>query len=172
MNKIALTLLSAITALGFTSCDKAKEEVAGAEAKAKALAAEATAKAKAAAPDLQAKATEALNSAKTAGAGALTKGGELLDTAKDWGLEKMGVPEADGLLDGFKSLIDEAKTTVQGGMNGEKASALKGKWDTLYTKANETITNLAPDKQEKLKAILAMVKTKWDELMAKAGTAQ
>lgn len=170
----SIPLLSVIAALGLSSCDKVKEAEAAAREKAAALATEAKAKADAAMPDLKDKATAALDSAKAAGAGALAKGGSLIDSAKDWGLEKMGVPEADGLLAGFGTLIAEAKTAVQGGMSGEKATALKAKWDDLYAKSTDTIKNLAPDKQEKLKAILATVKAKWDELMASSagGTAQ
>lgn len=170
----SIPLLSVIAALGLSSCEKAKEAEAAAREKAAALATAAKATADAAMPDLKDKATAALDSAKEAGAGALAKGGSLIDSAKDWSLEKMGVPEADGLLAGFGTLIAEAKTAVQGGMSGEKATALKAKWDELYTKSTESIKNLAPDKQEKLKAILATVKAKWDELMASSagGTAQ
>lgn len=175
MKTTTITLLAAAAAFGFTACDQAKETADAAAAKAKSAAAEAAAqtkevaaKAEASIPDLKAKAAGALETAKAAGNDALAKGGDMLATAKEWGLEKMGVPEADGLLDGFGLLIAEAKTAVQTGMTGEKATALKAKWDELYAKSSETIKNLAPEQQEKLKAILATVKAKWDELMAKS----
>jgi hypothetical protein len=170
----SISLLSIIAALGLSSCDQAREAEAAAREKAAAVAAEAKAKATAVMPDLKDKAAAALESAKEAGAGAIAKGGDLIDGAKDWGLEKMGVPEADGLLAGFGTLIAEAKTAVQGGISGEQAAALKAKWDALYAKSAETIKNLAPDKQEKMKTILDSVKAKWDELMAssKGGTVQ
>lgn len=171
----AITLITAAAALGLSACDqakvsaeKAKAEAAEAVAKAKEATADATAKAEAAMPDLQAKAAGAVDAAKAAGAEAIAKGGDMLDTAKEWGLEKMGVPEADGLLEGFKTLIEEAKVAIQSGLTGEKATALKAKWDELYAKSADTIKNLAPEKQEKLKAILATVKAKWDEMMTKA----
>jgi hypothetical protein len=179
MKTTAITLITAFAALGLSACDRATESAAQAADKAKAEAAEAVAKAKkatadatarteAAMPDLKAKASNAVDAAKTAGADALAKGSELLGTAKEWGLEKMGVPEADGLLDGFKTLIDEAKMAIQGGLTGEKAAALKAKWDELYAKSADTIKNLAPEKQEKLKAILETMKAKWEEMMKKA----
>ena len=175
MKSTTITLLAAAAAFGFTACDKAKETAAEAAAKAKGAAAEAAAqgkeiaaKAESSIPDLKAKAAEAVETAKAAGNDALAKGGDMLATAKEWGLEKMGVPEADGLLDGFGLLIAEANTAVQTGMTGEKATALKAKWDELYAKSSETIKNLAPEQQEKLKAILATVKAKWDEMMAKS----
>lgn len=178
MKTKTLTLLTAAS-LGLTACDQAKDTAAEAAAKTKAAAAEAAAKAEAAAPALKEKAAAAMESAKEAGAGALesaksagsealAKSGSMIDAAKEWGLEKMGVPEADGLLEGFGTLIAEAKASVASGMNGEKATALKTKWDELYAKSTDTIKNLAPEQQEKMKAILATVKTKWDEMMAKA----
>jgi hypothetical protein len=178
MKTSTLTLLAAAS-LGLTACDQAKDAAAEAAAKAKAAAAEAAAKAEAAAPDLKEKAAAAMDSAKEAGAGALdkvkaagsdalAKGGNMIDAAKEWGFEKMGVPEADGLLEGFGTLIAEAKAAVASGMNGEKAAALKAKWDGLYAKSADTIKNLAPEQQEKMKAILATLKAKWDELMAKS----
>lgn len=175
MKTSAIALITAAAALCFTACDqakvsaeKAKAEAAEAVAKAREATADATAKAESAMPGLKAKAAGAVDAAKTAGADALAKGGELLGTAKEWGLEKMGVPEADGLLDGFQTLIEEAKVAIQGGLTGEKATALKAKWDELYAKSSGTIKNLAPEKQEKLNAILATVKAKWDEMMTKA----
>ncbi len=195
MKVTTITILAA-AGLGLTACDQAKDAASEAAAKTKAAAAEASAKADAAMPDLKAKAAnavdsakaagaealdsakaagaEAMDSAKAAGSDALAKGGSMIDSAKEWGLEKMGVPEADGLLEGFGTLIGEAKAAVAGGLSGEKAAALKGKWDALYAKSTDTIKNLDPAKQEKLKAILATVKAKWDELMSKAqnGTVQ
>jgi hypothetical protein len=180
MKTTVITLITAAAVLGLSACDqqaresaaqaaeKAKAEAEAAVAKAKEATADAAAKAESSLPDLKAKAAGAMEAAKTAGNDALAKGGELLGTAKEWGLEKMGVPEADGLLDGFKTLIEEAKVAIQGGMTGEKATALKAKWDELYAKSADTIKNLAPEKQEKLKAILATVKAKWDEMMQKA----
>lgn len=182
MKTNTILLLGAAAALSLTACDQAKDAAAEAKAvaaKAQAAAAEATAKAEAAMPGLKEKAAAAMDSAKEAGAGALdsakaagsdalAKGGSMIDSAKEWGLEKMGVPEADGLLEGFGTLIGEAKAAVAGGMNGEKAAALKAKWDELYAKSADTIKNLDPAKQEKLKAILATVKAKWDELMAQS----
>lgn len=176
MKTKAISLITAAAAvLGLAACDQAKEsaekakaEAAAAVAKTKEAAADAAAKAEASLPDLKAKAAGAMEAAKTAGSDALAKGGELLDSAKEWGLEKMGVPEADGLLDGFKTLIDEAKAAIQSGLTGEKATALKAKWDALYAKSADTIKNLAPEQQEKLKGILATVKAKWDEMMKKA----
>ena len=175
----AITLLAAAAALGLTACDKAKEAAADASTKAKAAAAEAAAKAEAAMPGLTEKATAALDSAKDASATALddakaastdvlAKGTSMIDAAKSWGLEKMGVPEADGLMEGFGTLIGEAQAAVATGMNGEKAAALKAKWDALYASSADTIKNLDPAKQEKLQAIIATVKAKWDELMTKS----
>ena len=168
MKSTAQLIVTAAAALNLSACDQAKD-----------AAAEASAKAEAAMPALKDKATAAMDAAKNAGSGALeqakaagaeamAKGGSMIDAAKEWGLEKMGVPEADGLLEGFGTLIAEAKVAVAGGMNGEKAAALKTKWDELYAKSSETIKNLAPEQQEKLRAILATVKAKWDELMAKS----
>ncbi len=171
MKITTITLLSA-AALGFTACDQAKD----AAAEAKAAAQTAAAKAEAAAPDLKAKAASAMEAAKEAGADALDKakaaGGEAFDKSRDmaasvmdWTKEKLGIPEADGLLDGFKGLFEEAKAAVSSGMTGEKATALKAKWDALYAKSSDTIKNLSPDQQGKLKSILAVIKTKWDELL-------
>jgi hypothetical protein len=172
-------LLSAVAVLGFTACDQAKDAATQAADKAKAAATEAADKAKAAtaeavdkakaeAPDLKSKLSAAAAEAKAAGADALAKGGDMLDTAKAWGLEKMGVPEADGLLEGFGKLIEEGRAAVASGMNSEKATALKAKWDEQYAKASEAIKTMAPEQQEKMKAILAKVKAKWDEMLTKA----
>lgn len=166
--KSTLPLLLAAATLSLTACDQAQKAAAEAEAKAKAAAAEAKAKTEAAMPGLKDKANEALNSAKEAGAGALDKGKEMAGAAMDWTKEKLGIPEADGLLEGFQALFAEAKTAVSEGMTGEKATALKAKWDTLYAKSADTLKNLAPEQQEKLKGILATIKAKWDELMEKS----
>ncbi len=175
MKTTTITLLAAAAAFGFTACDQAKETAADAAAQARSVAAEAAAqskeiaaKAESSFPGLKAKAAGALETAKAAGNNALAKGGDILHNAKDWGLEKMGVPEADGLLDGFGLLIKEATTAVQTGMTGEKATALKAKWDKLYAKSSEAIKPLPPEQQEKLKAILATMKAKWDELMTRS----
>ncbi len=179
MKTTAITLITAAAALGFAACDratesapqaadKAKAEAAQAAANVKEATADAAARTEAAMPGLKAKASEALDAAKAAGSDALAKGGEMWGTAKEWGLEKMGVPEADGMLDGFKTLIDEAKTAIQSGLTGEKAAALRSKWDELYAKSADTIKNLAPEKQEKLKAIMETMKAKWEEMMKKA----
>lgn len=176
--KNTLRILLTAGAFGLPACDQAKDAAAEASAQAKASAAEASAKAEAAMPNFKQKATEAMDAAKEAGAiafdkakaagsKAVTKGSSAIDSAREWGLEKMGVPEADGLLEGFGILIAEAKAAVSSGMNGEKAAVLKAKWDTLYAKSADTIKNLDPARQEKLKAILASVKAKWDDLMAK-----
>lgn len=181
MKTTALFLL-ATAALGLTSCDKAKDAATEAAAKAEAAAAEATvrtreaaAKAEGAMPELKEKANAALDAVKEAGAGALEKGKEALDKGKelagaamDWTKQKLGIPEADGLLDGFKALFEEAKTAVNSGMTSEKSTALKAKWDELYAKSSDTIKTLAPEQQEKLKAILTTIKAKWDELMEKS----
>ncbi len=177
--KTTLTFLTVAAAISLTSCDQAKDAAAEATAKAKAAATEATAKAQAAAaeaktkaegamPDLKAKATAAMEAAKEAGAGALDKTKELADAAGDWTKQKLGIPEADGMLEGFHALFAEAKTAVSNGMTGEKATALKAKWDDLYAKSSESIKNLAPEQQEKVKSILAAIKAKWDELMEKS----
>lgn len=179
MKTTTQVFLSALAVIGLTSCDQAKEAASQAADKAKAAATEAAEKAKAAtseavdkagvvAPDFKDKLNAAAAEAKAAGAGALAKGSTMLDTAKTWGLEKMGVPEADGLLDGFGKLIEEGRAAVASGMNSEKASALKAKWDVQYAKASESIKTMAPEQQEKMKAMLAKVKAKWDEMLTKA----
>ena len=167
MKNIALTLFTAAAACGLTACDQAKDAYADASAKAKEAAIEAKAKAEAAAPGLKEKATAALDSAKDAGAGAFDKTKEWANAAGDWTKQKLGIPEADGLLEGFQTLFVEAKTAVSNGMTGEKATALRAKWDAQYAKTSESIKNLAPEQQEKIKSVIAVIKTKWDELLAK-----
>ena len=182
MKTSPLTILAVAAAMAFTSCDKAKEAAVEAETKAKAAAKAAEAAAAAAAekaksstekmkealPGLKAKATDVLESAKNAGAGALHKGKEMADSAVDWSKAKLGIPEADGLLEGFMGLFNEAKTAVNDGMNGEKATALKAKWDEMEVKASETMKTLGPEVQAKFKPILETIKAKWDELMKKS----
>lgn len=173
--RLILPFLTAAAAVSLTACDEAKD----AAAEAKKAAAEAAAKAEAAAPGLKAKASEALEKAeeagasalekaKAAGAGAFEKSKELLGDASDWTKQKLGIPEADGLLDGFKHLFEEARTAVSNGMTSEKAAALRAKWDAAYASATERMKTMAPEHQEKLKAALATVKAKWDELLEKS----
>ena len=159
MKTTTLTILAAAAALGLSACDQAKEVTAEAkeaaitaEAKAKAMAEAAAAKAgsatdklEAALPGLKAKAADAMAKAKTAGGEALKKGREMADAAADWTKAKLGIPEADGMLEGFHSLFAEAKEAVNTGMNGEKATALKAKWDVLYAKSAETMKKLGPE---------------------------
>jgi len=188
MKKTTLTLLAAAAALGLSACDQAKEATAeakeaavAAEAKAKAVAEAAAAKAgsatdklEAALPGIKAKAADAMAKAKTAGSEALDKSKVMADAAADWTKAKLGIPEADGMLEGFHALFAEAKEAVNTGMNSEKASVLKGKWDTLYAKSAETMKNLGPETEAKLKPILDTIKAKWDELLekSKGGTVQ
>lgn len=166
MKAIALTLAAA--AITLTSCDQAKDAANAAATKAKAAAAEVKAEAEAAAPDLKAKAANAIDAAKAAGAGALddakAKAGELAD----WTKAKLGIPEADGVLDGFRTLFDEAKAAVAAGMTGEKATALKAKWDALQTSTAAQLEKLAPEHKEKLQSLLTVIKSKWDELMSQS----
>jgi hypothetical protein len=119
-------------------------------------------------PGLKAKATDVLESAKNAGAEALHKSKEMADTAMEWSKAKLGIPEADGLLEGFVGLFNEAKAAVSNGMNGEKAAALKAKWDEMEAKASETMKKLGPEVQAKFKPLLEAIKVKWDELMKKS----
>ena len=168
MKITALTLLSTTAAIGLTACDQAKETATEAAAKTKAVAAEASAKAEAAMPGLKEKASAALDAARAAGSGALDKTKEMAGAATDWTKQKLGIPEADGLLDGFHGLFKEAKEAVNTGMNNEKSAALRAKWDALYAKSAEKMKTLAPEQQEKLKSLIAVIKTKWDELLEKS----
>ena len=161
-------LLVVTTAVALTSCDQAKETATEAAAKTKAVAVEASAKAEAAMPGLKEKASAAMDAARAAGSEALDKTKEMAGAAKDWTKEKLGIPEADGLLDGFHGLFAEARQAVNTGMNSEKASALRAKWDALYASSTEKMKTLAPEQQEKLKALIGVIKTKWDELLEKS----
>jgi hypothetical protein len=176
--KSTALLLSTAALLGLASCDQAKDAASkaqsaasaaaeGAKASATDLAADAKASAADLAADAKATAVKATEAATAAGAEALDKTKELTASALDWTTEKLGIPQADGLLDSFKSLFAEAKTAASGGLTGDKATALKAKWDTLSSQAAETIKGLAPEQQEKLSQILSLMKSKWDELMAK-----
>jgi len=176
MKTSPLMIPAMVAAMAFTSCDKAKEAAVEAETKAKASAEAAAAvaaekakssteKMKEALPGLKAKATDVMESAKNAGSEALHKGKEMADTATEWSKAKLGIPEADGVLEGFVGLFNEAKAAVNSGLNGEKATALKAKWDDMEAKASETMKTLGPEVQAKFKPILETIKVKWDELM-------
>ena len=167
MKITALTLCLITTALGLTACDQAKQTATEAAAKTKAVAAEASAKAEAAMPGLKEKASAAMDAARAAGSGALDKTKEMAGAATDWTKQKLGIPEADGMLEGFHGLFNEAKEAVNNGMNSEKATALRAKWDALYASSTEKMKTLAPEQQEKLKDLIGVIKTKWDELLEK-----
>ena len=165
MKATALTLAAAAAALTLSSCDQAKDAANEAAAKAKAAAAEVKTEAEAAAPGLKEKAANALDAAKTAGAGALDEAKAKAADLADWTKAKLGVPEADGVLDGFRGLFDEAKAAVASGMTGEKATALKAKWDALQTSTAAQIDKLAPEHKEKLQHLLTVIKAKWDQML-------
>ena len=178
MKTTTITLLAAAAAFGFTACDQAKETAAEAAAKAKDAAAEAAAQTKEAAaqgrsrsaiPDLKAKAAGCPE--KPPRPPGTTPSTKAEDTARyRRGLDdtKNSVCRRPMACWRFRFAHRGSQNRRQTGMTGEKATALKAKWDDLYAKSSETIKNLAPEQQEKLKAILATVKAKWDELMAKS----
>lgn len=177
--KTAALLLSSAALLGLSACDQAKDTAAKAQSAAssaaegaKSTAADLAAEAKTAAADVaqsaQQTAAKATDAAAEVGAEALDKSKELANSALDWTTQKLGIPEADGLLAGFKSLFAEAQDTVSGGLTGDKALALKAKWDALSTQASETLKGLAPEQKEKLSGLLTLIKSKWDALMAPA----
>lgn len=161
----SLLLVSALAAT-LTACDKAKE----AAAEAKAQAAEAVENAKPAVNDAAEKAkdasTDLFSKTKELAGDALKKGKELGGEAVDFTKEKLGIPETDGLIQGLGGIIGEARDAVKNGKLQEKAGELKVKWDAAYAKAEAELSKLAPEKQEKLKAILQTIKAKWDELIS------
>lgn len=167
----SLLLVSAL-ATALTACDKAKETAA----EAKAQAAEAVEKAKPAVNDAAEKAKDAssdlFSKTKELAGDALKKGKELGGEAVDFTKEKLGIPETDGLIEGLGGILSEARDAVKNGKLQEKAGELKTKWDAAYAKAEAEISKLAPEKQEKLKAILQAIKTKWDELTSQKPTSQ
>lgn len=157
-----------LAALSLSACDKAKEVSAEASVKAgKAMEKAAEAGAGAAEKSKEA-ATGMMEKTKEFAGDALAKTKELGGDAMDFTKEKLGIPEADGLLSGFSGLLAEAKEAVSAGNIKEKAAGLKTKWDELQAKAESTMANLAPEKQEKFKAFLATIKTKWDQLIGPA----
>ncbi len=175
MKNIAIACLSAAAALTLSACDKAKETAAETNA----AAADAAAKTEGAMAGMKVKAAAAMESAKDAASSAVDAAGDatsaavdktkdMANSAMDWTKQKLGIPEADGVLDSFKSLFAEAREAINSGMNGEKAAALKEKWNTAYAEAKDSMKNLAPEQQEKLKAILATIKAKWDAMMSAA----
>ncbi len=163
--KVTPILLAAAATFALSACDQAKDAATEAAAKAKAAAAEVKTQAEAAAPDFKAKAEHAMDAAKSAGADALDQAKEKAGDLADWTKAKLGIPEADGVLDGFRSLFDEAKTAVAGGMTGEKAAALKEKWAALQASTAEKIEKLAPEHKAKLEHLITVIKSKWDLLM-------
>lgn len=154
--------------LFLTACDQAADEARKAAQEAAAAAERAAAEAKAAAPDLKTRAAEALKSVKSAGSEAYGKSRELAGGALDWTQEKLGIPEADGVLDSFKALFLEAKQEVTQGMTPEKAQALRKKWDDMTVRTEERLRNLAPEQQARAREMLERVRNRWDELLRKS----
>lgn len=168
MKCISIPIL--LAAFSLSACDKAKEVSTDAPAKAGDAMENAREAGADAAEETRAAASGALEKTREMAGKVMAKTKELGAEAMDFAKDKLGIPEADGLLSGFSGLLAEAREAVSAGNIKEKADELKIKWDDLQARAESTMAKLAPEKQEKLKAVLATIKTKWDQLIGSAGT--